>query len=167
MRRRAPVVARDDVFRQPRHASDRYVREIQGRLLVLHEARIEDGAFVAGVRGDDGEAARERRRDRPRPRAPSGMPTRPFSPPPPCIRKPAVPVVGQRDGEADAECLSTHALSAIDRAVHAAVGGQRARECRERRIRRHRTGSDPFGLVDRQRRPAMASVASAAHARPR
>ena len=79
------VVLREDLLREHGHAPDRLVGEVEARLLLRHEGRVEDLPAVAGVGGDDGEAAGERGIALPRP--PSGGATVPFRPPPPWNRK--------------------------------------------------------------------------------
>ena len=97
--------------------------------------------------------------------APTGGATRPLRPPPPCISKPAVPVVGQRDREPDAVALAVDPGAPIDHAVDAAVRGQRATRGRARTRCRRGAGRDALTLDlgqrearQLQRRPARRSL---------
>ncbi len=61
------VVLREDLLREHGHAPDGLVGEVEARLLLRHEGRVEDLPAVTGVGGDHGEAADERRIPLPRP----------------------------------------------------------------------------------------------------
>ena len=58
---------RDDLPGEHGHAPDRLVGEVEARLLLRHEGRVEDLPAVTGVGGDDGEAAGKRGIVLPRP----------------------------------------------------------------------------------------------------
>ena len=85
MRGGLAVVLRDDLASEYGHASDGLVGEVEARLLLRHEGRVEDLPAVAGVGGDDGEARASAAS--PCPVRPSGGATVPFRPPPPWNRK--------------------------------------------------------------------------------
>ena len=60
MRGGLTVVLRDDLAGEHGHAPDGLVGEVEARLLLRHEGRVEDFPAVTGVGSDDGEAAGER-----------------------------------------------------------------------------------------------------------
>ena len=112
MRRRLAVVTLDDLFRQHGHASDRDVFEVERGLLILHESAIETaaGTLMAGVGGGDGETARPAPVDRPRPALRWAL-QRAVQAAAALLQILSGPVVGKRDGEADAVGLAVRACA--------------------------------------------------------
>ena len=81
---------------------------------------------MARIGAGHGKAARQAqvyRRSRTCPREA----TKPLPPPPPCIMKSPFQLLGQGECKADTELLAVNAFTPMDDAVHAAMGGQRAR----------------------------------------
>ena len=150
--RRGPaVVLRDDLLREHGYATDRLVGEVEARLLLRHEGRVEDLPAVAGVGGDDGEAAGERGVARPRPseRRRHGA----VQSAPALEQEASVPLGGERQREADAVAPAVRAGAPVERRAQPAVGGQRDGERRHpwRLLRRGRAGREPLGRHLRQR----------------
>jgi hypothetical protein len=121
MIRGTPVISRDDFLCERRDAPDRDIVEIERRLLICHEARIEaTRAFVARIRRDDGKSARQRGR------IAGGLSAKRI-----CDvtvqstaalkQEAAVPIVWKSDGEPDAVGFPVGACTGIDHPVNAAT----------------------------------------------
>ncbi len=145
------VVLREDLLREHGHAPDRLVGEVEARLLLRHEGRVEDLPAVAGVGGDDGEAAGERGVALPRPA--ERRRHRAVQAAPALEEEPPVPLGGKREREADAVALAVRAGAPVERRAQPAVGRQRDGERRHPRrlLRRGRAGREPLGRHLRQR----------------
>ena len=145
------VVLREDLLREHGHAADRLVGEVEARLLLRHEGRVEDLPAVAGVGGDDGEAAGERGIALPRPaeRRRHGAVQAAAA----LEQEAAVPVGGEREREADAVALAVRAGAPVEGRAQPAVGRQLDGERRHpgRLLRRGRAGREPFRRHLRQR----------------
>ena len=145
------VVLRDDLLREHGHAPDRLVGEVEARLLLRHEGRVEDLPAVTGVGGDDGEAAGERGLAPPRPA--ERRRHRAVQAAPALEEEPSVPLGGKGQREADAVAPAVRAGAPVERRAQPAVGGQRHGERRHPRrlLRRGRAGREPLGRHLRQR----------------
>ena len=119
------VVLREDLLREHGHAPDRLVGEVEARLLLRHEGRVEDLPAVAGVGGDDGEAAGERGVALPRPaeRRRHGA----VQAAPALEQEASVPLGGKRQREPDAVAPAVRAGAPVERRAQPAVGRAAAR----------------------------------------
>jgi hypothetical protein len=145
------VVLRQDLLREHGHAPDRLVGEVETRLLIRHEGGVEGLPAVAGVGGDDGEAAGERGIALPRPA--ERRRHRAVEAAPALEEEPSVPLGGEGEREADAVAPAVRAGAPVERGAQPAPGGQRGGERRHPRrlLRRGRSGREPLGRHLRQR----------------
>ena len=145
------VVLRDDLASEYGHAPDGLVGEVEARLLLRHEGRVEDLAAVTGVGRDHGEAAGERGIALPRPS--ERRRHRAVQAAPALEQEASVPLGGKGQREADAVTLAIRAGAPVERRAHPAVrgqpDGQRSHPGRLRR--RRRAGREPLGRHLRQR----------------
>ena len=146
------IVLREDLLREHGHAPDRLVGEVEARLLLRHERRVEDLAAMSGVGGDDGEAAGERGVALPRP--PERRRHAAVQASPALEQEAPVPLGGERQREPDAIALAVRTHAPIERRAQPAVGGQPDGERSHpgRLLRRGRAGREPLRLDLRQRR---------------
>ncbi len=139
------VVPREDLLRQHRDAPDRLVGEVEARLLVGHEGGVEHLAAMAGVGGDDREAAGERRvalsRSSERGRDSAVQAAAALE------QQASVPFGGKCYREPDAVRPAVGTRAAVDRRAQLAVGGQRHGERGHpgRLRRRRRARGEPLG----------------------
>ena len=145
---RLAVMLRDDALRDFSHAADGDVREVEAGLLILLEAAVEPAfALMAGVGTCDCEAARE-----------SGIATgrtcaegklhRAIEAAAALQQKTSIPVLRQRDGEADAVSRAVGSGSLVNHSIDAAVRRQFHRRSRASTSGRRRSGGKPLGLRD-------------------
>lgn len=106
-----------------RNSTHRSIRKIQAGLLVLHEAAIEDGAFVAAVCGDYSEAPGESRCVAGSLGA-KGLCHGAIEPPASLEQKAAIPAGRESKGEADSVRLAVDAGARPDRSIDTTVCGQ-------------------------------------------
>ena len=134
MLRRATVIRRDRLFRQLSNAPDCHVVKIEAGLLVAEKAAIKAATLVAAIGRDHRESASERwrltgcrgtqRRSDVAVQSTAAL-----------KQEATVPLIGQREGEADAVRFSVRALALIDHAVHAAERRKRGARCARGRSR--------------------------------
>src|SRR5262249_17437177 len=114
------VVRRDDLLCETGHAADGLIREVERRLLLAHEVRIEPiRARMSGFGADDCEAANQSgcRAGCRRPERECYAAVQPTAA---LLKESAVPRVRHRDREADAVWLAVTAGASIDHPVDAA-----------------------------------------------
>ena len=119
MRGGLAVVLRDDLASEYGHASDGLVGEVEARLLLRHEGRVEDLPAVTGVGRDDGEAPGERGIALPRPS--ERRRHRAVQAAPALEQEASVPLGGKRQREADAVALAVPAGAPVERRAQPAV----------------------------------------------
>src|SRR5215472_794979 len=123
------VILRHDQLRERRNAADGLIREVERRLLLAHEGRVEAvRSSMSRVGRDDSKPAKERRGAARGLRAERKRDT-PVQPAAALLQEAAVPVVGQIDSELDAVRLAVAARASIDNAVDAAVRRQLQLRC--------------------------------------
>ena len=142
---------RDDAFGDIRHAADGGIREVEVRLLVLHEAAIESAAsLMARIGADDRESAREAGIAACRGAAERRLDGA-VQPSAALEQEATVPGLRKRQRESDAVGDARGAGAAIDYTVKAAVRRQiRRGRSATPSARDWRAGGKPLGLGDGQ-----------------